>query len=103
MIRSVTKNDYEEIAKLMVEAFKNPPWNEVWSYERSYQRIEQLDDGKYTRCFVYMLDNKIAGVVCGKLITYVNDLDFMIEDFYIDPHCQRRGLGKNPLRGKRPR
>ena len=51
MIRSVTKNDYEEIAKLMVEAFKNPPWNEVWSYERSYQRIEQLDDGKYTRCF----------------------------------------------------
>ena len=55
MIRSVTKNDYEEIAKLMVEAFKNPPWNEVWSYERSYQRIEQLDDGKYTRCFVYMM------------------------------------------------
>ena len=98
MIRSVTKNDYEEIAKLMVEAFKNPPWNEVWSYERSYQRIEQLDDGKYTRCFVYMLDNKIAVVVCGKLITYVNDLDFMIEDFYIDPHCQRRGLGKKMMK-----
>ena len=70
MIRSVTKNDYEEIAKLMVEAFKNPPWNEVWSYERSYQRIEQLDDGKYT----------------------------MIEDFYIDPHCQRRGLGKKMMK-----
>ena len=52
MIRSVTKNDYEEIAKLMVEAFKNPPWNEVWSYERSYQRIEQLDDGN------------IQGVLC---------------------------------------
>ena len=85
MIRSVTKNDYEEIAKLMVEAFKNPPWNEVWSYERSYPRIEQLD-------------NKIAGVVCGKLITYVNDLDFMIEDFYIDPHCQRRGLGKKMMK-----
>lgn len=97
MIRSVTKNDYEEIAKLMVEAFKNPPWNEVWSYERSYQRIEQLDDGKYTRCFVYMLDNKIAGVVCGKLITYVNDLDFMIEDFYIDPDYQRMGIGQKMM------
>lgn len=93
MIRKVEQSDYKNIANLMIRAFKNPPWNEEWSYQRAYQRIEQLDDGKYTRCYVYLIDDKIVGVLCGKIITYVNDLELMIEDFYIDPDCQRMGLG----------
>lgn len=93
MIRKVNKGDYDKIAKMMIAAFKNPPWNEEWGYQRAYQRIEMLDDGKYTRCYIYELDDEIAGVVCGKFITYVNDTDFMIEDFYINPSLQRMGLG----------
>lgn len=93
MIRKVVKNDYEKIAKIMIAAFKNPPWNEKWSFKRAMTRIEQLDDGKYTRCYVYLLDDQIVGVMCGKLITYVDSLDLMIEDFYFDPQYQRRGLG----------
>lgn len=93
MIRKVKKSDYEAISKLMMKAFKKPPWNETWNFQNAYQRIEQLDDGKYTRCYVYLLDDQIVGVLCGKLVTYVQSLDLMIEDFYIDPDCQRMGLG----------
>lgn len=49
MIRKVTKSDYETIARLLIKAFKNPPWNEEWDYHRALQRVEQLDDGKHTR------------------------------------------------------
>ncbi|WP_294580071.1 GNAT family N-acetyltransferase [uncultured Thomasclavelia sp.] len=93
MIRKVEKCDYPEIARVMMRAFKQPPWNEDWQYQRAYQRIEQLDDGKYTRCYVYILDNKIVAVLCGKLITYVDDNELMIEDFYVDPDYQRQGIG----------
>ena len=44
MIRKVTKSDYETIARLLIKAFKNPPWNEEWDYHRALQRVEQLDD-----------------------------------------------------------
>ena len=76
MIRKVTKSDYETIARLLIKAFKNPPWNEEWDYHRALQRVEQLDDGKHTRCYVYLIDNKIAGVMCGKIVTYVKSVDF---------------------------
>lgn len=98
MIRKVKKDDYATIAKLLIKAFKNPPWNESWDCTRAYQRIEQLDDGKYTRCYVYLVNNKIVGVICGKLVTYVSDLELMIEDFYIDPDCQRMGIGRKMMK-----
>lgn len=94
MLRKIEKDDYNEVAKLLIRAFKNPPWNEDWEYERAYRRVEQLNDGRYTRCYAYFLDDKIIGVICGKIITYVKDVDFMIEDFYIDPDYQRMGIGK---------
>ena len=99
MIRKVETSDYEMIAKMMMRAFKNPPWNEEWSYQQAYQRVEQLDDGKYTRCYVYLIDDQIVGVMCGKLITYVSSVDLMIEDFYIDPDYQRMGIGAKLMNG----
>lgn len=99
MIREVKASDYPAIAKVMMRAFANPPWNEDWDYSRAYQRIEQLDDGKYTRCYVYEENEKIIGVLCGKLITYVNNLELMIEDCYIDPDYQRLGIGGKLMQG----
>ena len=97
MLRKIEKEDYNEICKLLIRAFKKPPWNETWDYNRAYQRVEQLDDGNYTRCYAYLLDNQIVGVICGKIVTYVNDVDFMIEDFYIDPDYQRMGIGQKMM------
>lgn len=93
MIRKITTDDYEEIANLLIKAFKNPPWNEEWDYNQAFQRILQLDDGKYTRCYAYLINNKIVGVMCGKIVTYVKDVELMIEDFYVDPDYQRMGIG----------
>lgn len=99
MIRKVKASDYPAIAKVMMRAFANSPWNENWDYARAYQRIEQLDDGKYTRCYVYVENEKIIGVLCGKLVTYVNDLELMIEDCYVDPDYQRLGIGGKLIQG----
>lgn len=97
MLKKIEKDDYDKVAILLIRAFKNPPWNEEWNYDRAYQRIKQLDDGNYTSCYAYLLENKIVGVVCGKIVTYVEDIDFMIEDFYIDPDYQRMGIGKKMM------
>ena len=37
MIREVKASDYPAIAKVMMRAFANPPWNEDWDYSRAYQ------------------------------------------------------------------
>ena len=79
MLKKIEKDDYDKVAILLIRAFKNPPWNEEWNYDRAYQRIKQLDDGNYTSCYAYLLENKIVGVVCGKIVTYVKDIDFMTE------------------------
>ena len=32
MIRKITIDDYDAIAKLLIKAFKAAPWNEEWDY-----------------------------------------------------------------------
>lgn len=93
MFRRLEKEDYNIVAELLMKAFKNPPWNEDWNHCMAYQRVEQLNDGKYTRCYVYCMAGRIVGVICGKLVTYVSGLEYVIEDFYIDPEYQRMRIG----------
>ena len=97
MFKKIVKQDYDVVAKLMMRAFRNSPWNEDWDFKRAYQRVEQLNDGNYARCYAYFLDDKIVGVVCGRLLTYVDDLELRIEDFYVDPDYQRMGIGKKMM------
>ena len=97
MIRKVTVDDYEAIAKLLIKTFRAFPWNEEWDYYQALQRVKQSDDGKYTRCYVYLINNKIVGVMCGKIVTYVEDVVLMIEDFYVDLDYQRMGIGGKML------
>lgn len=35
--------------------------------------------------------------MCGKIVTYVEDIALMIEDFYVDPDYQRMGIGGKML------
>ena len=43
-----------------------------------------------------MINTKVA-VMCGKIVTYVEDIALMIEDFYVDLDYQRMGIGGKML------
>ncbi|EEI86447.1 hypothetical protein HMPREF0072_0969 [Anaerococcus lactolyticus ATCC 51172] len=43
-IRKISKSDLEELAKLMVDVYKAPPWNDKWTVEIELESLNDILD-----------------------------------------------------------
>lgn len=97
MIREIEKKDYQEAGQLLKEAFKEPPWNEEWTIENAICRVEELMDCRSGKGFVFLKENKIIGVLLGRIATYVNSKQLFIEEFFIDGDYRGLKIGSQML------
>lgn len=93
-LRQITLNDYHSAAYELIEAFKGEPWNEDWSYQAAYNRISQIMSSPLSRGFVAIQNGEVVGMLCGKIMTYLNEELLMAEEFSIHPKCQGQHLGQ---------
>jgi len=92
IIRKATKKDIEEIAKLMLDEFKNPPFNErvniksVLKSLKFYFKIEKI--------YVAVDRREIIGVLVFKIEQYWEGPVIIIEDLVVKEEFKKRGIGK---------
>lgn len=97
MNKTVTKENLEEISRLFVRVFNNPPWNDQWNFETAYKRLDDLlrTPGFYGT--VKYLEGQPAAVILGRSEQYYNGEFFQIQEFFVDPVRQRGGIGRELL------
>ena len=95
--RRMTEADYPACAQELIAAFREAPWNEAWTYEQAYDRIDGIMSGRVSRGCVCMDGSTCVSMLCGRIMTYQDQKLFYIDEFSVHPAFQRQGLGSRML------
>ena len=98
MIRRYKNSDLDKAAIVLTQAFAEEPWNEKWNIELARTRIEELMSGLMSISFIFEEDDNILGVMIGRRTTYLYGTEYFIDEFYIAPAAQRKGIGTKMIR-----
>lgn len=93
MTRVYKSSDLEQAAKLLVDTFIQEPWKEEWTVELAKTRIEEFMSGPMSIGYVYEENKEIIGVMCGRQSTYLCGKEYFIDEFFISPSQQGKGIG----------
>ena len=93
-IRKISKSDLEELAKLMVDVYNGPPWNDKWTAETALESLTDISD--FPKFFGNLIvdGNKIIGAIIGHIRRYATESTFYIDEFFISEKYRGTGLAK---------
>lgn len=96
-LRPCIESDITSAARLMCEAYNQPPWNEEWQMERALRRISYFMSGVNTRGYAMLVERDTVGYLFGRLdVTMKGDV-FYVEEIFVHPNYQRKGCGSMAL------
>jgi len=91
-ISKATNRDIKEIAKLMLEEFAKPPFNEKASIKAVLKSLKFYL--KIGMPYIAIADKKIVGVVIFKVEQYWEGQVIIIEDLAVKEIFKKQGIGK---------
>lgn len=95
--RAMTPADFPACTIELIAAFSGPPWNEVWTHDQAYARIDGVMSGRVSRGWVCMDGDVCVSMLAGRLMIYQDQTLFYIDEFSVHPDYQRQGLGSRML------
>ena len=93
-IRKISKSDLEELAKLMVDVYNAPPWNDKWTVETALESLNDISDFPKFFGNVIVDGDKIIGAIIGHIRRYASESTFYIDEFFIAEKYRGKGLAK---------
>ncbi|OPJ64607.1 GNAT family N-acetyltransferase [Clostridium oryzae] len=90
------KEQAVDAAKIIVKAFKQPPWNECWEDTQATKSVIASLENPMDRCFAAFDTQKIVGILFGRIQIYSRD-DFYIMMLSVLSEYQHKGIGKGLL------
>lgn len=96
-IEPVKEDDVIEVAKVMMSAYKDEPWNEKWTLEKAELRVNAIL-GNYKGFGLKAYDeNGIQGALLGFVDPYAEDSDFYVSELFVKSEKKRKGIGSQLL------
>lgn len=92
-IRKLEKSDVSSVIEIMQKAFLEDPWKEEWSLLACQNRVEEILSIPQSLSYILLKDGFVIGALLGRFATYMEHKDFIMEEFFIDPKEQKKGLG----------
>ena len=93
MIRRYSSCDLKMAAEVFRAAFAAEPWNEEWSLELAETRIKELMSAPQSIGYVFEENGVIQAVLCGRKLTYLHGVEYVIDEFCVDRNRQGKGTG----------
>ena len=95
--RKMTPADFPACADELIAAFREAPWNEAWTHEQAFTRIDEIMSARVSRGYVCMDGDRCISMLCGRIMTYQEQKLFYIDEFSVHPQYQRQGIGSRML------
>lgn len=92
--RIVEKKDVPGLARAMMAAYSEAPWNELWSQERAEVRVEAILSGWQAMGMAAVENGEITGGALGFVDPYAEEDFFFVSELFVKPEWKRKGVGK---------
>ena len=89
----MNEEDFEGCAYELIEAFKEEPWNEEWTFEQAFTRIDEIMSARVSRGYVVYDGDTVVAMACGRIMTYIDFKELWIDEFSVNPLYQGKGVG----------
>ncbi len=89
----INLTDIEELAKMYVETFNSPPWNDEWSMETASKRLYQMINSEDSYGLKAYEDGLLCGMILGAKEQYYNGIMFNIKEFCVKNEIRNKGIG----------
>ncbi len=99
LYKRLEQNEISMCADTLIKAFKEEPWNEDWTFEQAYTRLDELMSARVSRGYI-VLDSEakiVVGMVIGRIMTYIDKKELWLDEVSIHPDYQRKGIGTRML------
>ena len=95
--RPMTPTDFPACAEELIAAFRVEPWNEEWTPDQAFTRIDEIMSARISRGIVCMDGDRCMSMLCGRIMSYQDQKLFYIDEFSVHPSYQRQGVGSRML------
>jgi len=93
--RDFEMGDLDECTRLLLCVYERDPWNDAWpNVETARQYLLEFAQNPSFMGQLAIDENRIAGASFGHKRTWWQGAELYIDEFYIHPDLQRRGIGK---------
>lgn len=93
----MTEEDFGPCAYELMAAFKEEPWNENWTYEQAYTRIDEIMSARVSRGYVIYDGDTVVSMLSGRIMTYLGFKELWVDEFSVNPAYQRQGIGTSMM------
>lgn len=84
----------DECTDLFLKVYAREPWNDRWeSFQQARQYLLEFINNSAFTGFVVLDNTKIIGVCLGHLRSWWQGKEYYINEFFIDPEMQGKGIG----------
>lgn len=95
--RKIKTTDYETCANALIAAFNDEPWNENWTFEQAFTRIDEIMSGRVSRGYIALDGDVVVGMLVGRIMTYLEWKEVFIDEFSVHPAYQGKKIGSDLL------
>ena len=84
----------DECVDLYMKTYSQEPWNESWESRDAVTSLFMNHcENNYFIGYTAIKDKKVVGVSFGFSKPWIKGKEYYIDEFFIDPDCQRQGIG----------
>lgn len=93
-LKQTAIEDIDKLSKIMKSAFTKEPWNEKWSENECYERLEIFYRSGGFIGYTLMNDDKMElGGAFGYVVPYAGKKEYILQEFFISPGYEGEHLG----------
>lgn len=93
-IRTMKKEDVEQIVPGFIKAFNEGEWGQRWSEDSAKRSLNNLTSFPDFYGLVAMKEGKAAGAILGHVQTFNDGKTYYIDELFVAPEFQKRGIAK---------
>ncbi|YCA44953.1 GNAT family N-acetyltransferase [Bacillus sp. JZ8] len=94
---NISTSNLEKCIELYREAFKQPPWNENWSYEAAKERLTDLLHTPQMLGFLFEEEGEAVGLAAGNFKRTYAGRTFYLAELCVSVAKSGRGYGSTML------
>ncbi|AOR23034.1 GNAT family N-acetyltransferase [Clostridium taeniosporum] len=98
-ILKINESDIKECAKIFIEAFNEEPWNDKWTIENAYRRLQDIYKSPNFVGIKYVENNKIYGALFGNCEEWFKGRHFNIKEVFVSKKIQGKSIGSKLIEG----